>query len=299
MISVELIIAVLGVLGTIVGALAYIAKRKTDSALETARAGRIAAETELQEAKSESTRFEQMMAFMSEQLRMNQAHQESLKLTEQRNEDNYQTLKRLSDRHFAEMTLAAQANRREFVEKLDELPDVIHAKTMESVRLIFAEMSVTLAELVREATGMRDMIPFPTFRDSRWHQKRIQPKNGVACVFDQPRYAEPAKNITPEGCIKDAETVWIIQGAAGGFHAVRRENGIYGWLLEAAVEVITDGEAIDHAASGSRGADAERSDDSDGVPRSERPATAGAGGPERTAASGPGENPTANGGPAR
>lgn len=229
---------IFGIISTIVGGVAVRDRARLRILLNKS-------ELELQRVENEGTQFEQLMKFINsqaetnkQQIGVNRTFAVALDKVAQANEQNYQVLKQLWDRQTQEIMENSRRTGARVEEKIDELPAKIAAIALEGLKTITVEMAVQMAEIVREAIGHRDMVAFPTLRDVRWQRKQISPKNGVACLFDQPRYSELAKLITPEACIKQPEMAYVIEEAAAGFHAIRRENGTYGWLPDVAINVL-------------------------------------------------------------
>src|SRR5690606_21662334 len=81
-------------------------------------------------------------------------------------------------------------------------------------------------------------VIFPTNRAGRWKEAYVHPRNGLTCLFDEPRVTELAKNITAEACLRGEERMWVAMNAHPGFHAVRRANGTYCYLQSTAVIVV-------------------------------------------------------------
>ena len=231
----ELIPWLLGTLGVVLGAWAYTSKKTADTRLEQAHTDKHRVEIELEEVRGEQSRFDQMMQLVNAQLQINQTFSTALQQVALVDEQNYQVAKRIWDRQSQEIIGETRRSRKLLLERMDDLPERLAAVQVEGLRTLLQEMATQMANIARE--NKSDRTPFPGVRDARWIEAYIEPRNGLACLFDEPRLSEPARTVIEEACVRGQERAWVICEAVTGFHAVRRSNGTYGWLLASAIKV--------------------------------------------------------------
>lgn len=265
--TVEFWLAVLAIVTSVAAGLAYMGKRRSDVAL-------LAAQTEMEEVRGEQSRFDQLMTLINGQVTVNQSFSAALHNMEiqrqkdaeyhaQRREQDYQTLKQVWDRQAWEIMENSRKTGDRMMSELDKLPEKMAMVTVEGLKQVTAELAVQMAEIVRQSVARLEGSVFPALRDRRWVEAYVHPRNGVACLFDEPRFQELAKNLTPDACLRGEERMWIIQEAQPGFHAVRRANGTYGFLLMAAVIVVEMGDHLPKEKAHLEVQDGEASSDND------------------------------------
>lgn len=222
----QLIPWLLGIVGMVIGAWSYTSKGKVRIQLHQVQ-------VDLQRVRNEASEFDQMMKLVNRQgenlqrqIKINESFTAALQTVATANEENYLRLRQLQGDHTQEI-----------VDRLEELPGKIKLVSEDALRTITAEMGMMLAEIVRKHSPIYEPV-FPSLRDQRWIEAFIHPRNGVACLFDEPKFTELARTLGPEHCLKGEERAWVIQEAAPGFHAIRRANGTYGFLQMAAVIVV-------------------------------------------------------------
>lgn len=229
---------VVGIIASVMAGLMYIGKRRADVLL-------LDAQTQLQKVQQDGSEFDQMMKLINrqaehadKQLLINESFILSLEKKEKKDEDNYQTLKLVSDRHAQEHTDEVRFARDKIIERIELMPERIATILSDGLRTIAAENAVVMAEIVNKALNHYEGVVFPTNRDPRWREAYVHPRNGLTCLFDEPRVTELAKHITPDTCLRGEERMWVMASAQPGFHAVRRANGTYGYLQASAVIVV-------------------------------------------------------------
>src|SRR3990172_8922815 len=227
----DLWLALLAIVSTIAAGLMYMGKKKADVALTEVQ-------IELARVKNEASEFDQLMQLIhnqatqfQSQLEINQAQSTTIQKVSDVNEQNYQVLKQVWDRHTAEIMDNSRKTGERIINHVDKLPELMAAAALEGLKQVTAELAVQMAEIMRQTVTRFEANVFPSLRDRRWAEAYVHPKNSIACLFDEPRFQEPARNLTPESCMKGEERCWVIEEVMPGFHAVRRGGGKDGVLL--------------------------------------------------------------------
>lgn len=225
---------VVGIVGALLAALGYMGKRRADVAL-------MDVQIELQRVKNEGSEFDQFMALINGQIQVNQTFTTALQQQAQAIEQNYRVSQQVWDRQSEEIKDNSRKARDAIIDKMDAMPQQMANIAVEGLKTVAAELAMQMADIVRQSVARLEGNVFPSLRDRRWAEAYVHPRNGLSFLFDEPRFQEPAKNLTLEAHLKGEERMWIIQEAHPGFHAVRRANGTYGFLLMSAVIVVEMG----------------------------------------------------------
>lgn len=150
--SVEMWLGLIGIGGTIFGAWAYWAKRMADAKLTEAT-------TELQEVENEGKRFDQLMLLINSmgvnlqrQIEVNQTFTLALQKTQEIDEQNYQALKSMWDRHAAEIITSTRDGRDKVLAAIEMLP----LKLAEINRPVNAQVVDLLTQVVNWTKESRD-----------------------------------------------------------------------------------------------------------------------------------------------
>ena len=266
-ISNEVLIGIIGIVATVLGAWAYTAKRRSDALLEKARADARAsdahskeveaeAETKVKEAegklareKGDISQMQLVTEMMKQQVTINQqlAQQSAedrekwrseLLKKEMRDEGNYRHLANTQRDNTAMLLTEIQNQNARFDTKAlkmqEETRSIIHWEMVNAVT--DSQKQYSQRDIVK-LIGRGEGIPFPREHGYVFRKctVRIKSEKGLN-MFPAPLYIDQK----PVGRLFDGDEVWIMQDVPfpAGWSAVRAMNlGVNGWVDKAFIAI--------------------------------------------------------------
>lgn len=249
----EMVILVLGLVGTVLGALANNSRVKTkaraDQLVQAAEADKLEAEARLKQiadsgaverAKAEAN-LRQTEALSQQMQHTGQMLNAQLVINQQLT-DKYNGIRIAQDSGMERLWYHIDETGRKILAAVENIPSATVAGfTADSVGA-FAEalgkqMGVVLAAELAKRDAERDMHPFPEAEDTAWEARFIVPKHDAVQMYKRPQVSDlvllqkPCSRIAVEG-----ETVRLIAGRVPGWYAVVKAD-CWGWLIERSIEV--------------------------------------------------------------
>lgn len=251
----EIVIGLLGIISTIVGALVIRAKNKslveTQKQLADTEAKRMKAEGELAAAKAEAEQQTAMARIAERQQSLLEAFKLSYDGFNTENLARWATVSALfsdvrageANIHNTLLQISAAMGEISAVQKL--LPDLIKQASADAVKesasVVGAEIGAAMAREFAMKNAERKLQPFPDAEDKRWRDAFIVPTVPDVYIHKEPHFDDDAKlkkscsRIAPEG-----ETARLIEEPSIKAIAIYKiQDGVpcYGWLPDYSVRI--------------------------------------------------------------
>ena len=256
MISTEVIIAILGIVGVVFGAWANRVKNQSQRQLIEAQSAQLKAEGDLATVKAEAevriaeakTDIEER-AFIREQfnsqLKLNETFPKMLAEIDARNkaenESNYRSIRDVQNDTNTVLVNILNAMRDQHADQIAAiggLPAAIQMGQADSLKnyaqQLGAEIGAVLTKQFQMQTLEREMYPFPDPEDSAWQELWITPITPLPTIHKQPFFADAVKLHKPCAIIRqEGERVRAILGRLTDWIIIEKRAGdshCWGWL---------------------------------------------------------------------
>lgn len=269
----EMVIAVLGSVSLVLGALAYIGKRRADARLVQAEAGKEKAEAEAETAKAEAQETRDNSAIRLKEAEnkvlqdaatrtmnernsqlINQLQQErmdwlkELQAKEVRDEKNYHLLADTQRDNTQMLLTEIQNSHSKLVVKFDELPEKMHGSGVamlgDFAKTMAGEIASQMAQEFMRLKMESSMYPFPDPDDPGWVEETVYPTTPEVTIRKEPRFSDDSMLKKPCAKIKGGERVRLITGRMPQWVIVdKSQDGIrcWGWVPDYSLKI---GEAL-------------------------------------------------------
>ncbi|MEO8608921.1 MAG: hypothetical protein ABI690_13600 [Chloroflexota bacterium] len=243
------------IIAALCAAAGYWLKRQGDGRTENEKAKRIAAETQLMQAQSESKTKQAEMeerAFIREQykaqLQINTQLQKFVADKEVKDEANYRVLSNVNKDTNAQLTNVFNAMTRlntSLLVAIEAIPAKVAAGNTESMKLFAREMAAETGLVIAQQFAIqsldRELFPFPDPEDPAWREEWIYPITPEPTIHKQPYFADAVKLRKPCSTIlSSGERVRLIRNRIKGWVIVDKfaaDSHCWGWLPEHTVRI--------------------------------------------------------------
>jgi hypothetical protein len=271
----EIMLAVLGVLGTLIGAWGYSMRKAADARLaamtmqmEDAEARRTHMEAESAQAKALMEMFQQQIEINRQNAEQAKSWVDALREKETKDESNYKTLRLLQDDNTRYLAQAIKDSAREsrkanedaarqlagligdmsrrIVDAVETLPPRMEANTQEQMKGFAAEIGMVLAQQIALYQLSQELSPFPDASDPGWEGQTIRPLLPGLRLRRRPIYDDRAL-VAGDGALiqGEGEAVRMIRGRLKDWLIVMKGASgsapTWGWVPEQAVQIVGAG----------------------------------------------------------
>lgn len=268
MITTEVLLALIGLLGSVLTGAAYIGKRRADARLKEADARVKSIEVELtdavtkrQQSQAVSEQSAHLMDMFEKQIAINQQNAQqadrwmsALREKESRDEANYNVLKRALDAHtgylgglveanFKAVSIEMKASHQQTIAAIDAIPNKVTTPLADFIHEFAEKIATSVGaavalQLSNRDIGNRPLYPFPDASEPNWREVWITPVNEHVALWRTWRLGDDTIS-SDLRAVLDAggEKALINESVIERFIAVRRSNGYYGWVLADKVRI--------------------------------------------------------------
>lgn len=269
----EIVLAVLGVLGTVIGAWGYSMRKAADARVTAVAAQLEDAETRRKQIEAEAAQAGALMQMFQQQIEINRQNADQAKTwaqalqeKEDKDESNYKTLRLLQDentRYLAQAIVdgareTRKANEdaarqlaeligdmsRRVVQAVEALPPRLESSTQETMKAFAAEIGLVMAQQIALHQLGQDLAPFPDASDPGWIEETLKPLvPGSARLRKRPLFDDRALVMSDMAVIApEGEKVRLIRGRLKDWLIVMKPSAsglpAWGWLPENSVQAV-------------------------------------------------------------
>lgn len=242
----QLILAILGISGPILGAYALRIKNQAVAQLEKTKSDlkQIEADTNIrvQKAAEEAAERAFQREQLKQQLKVNEGFQKSLEVKEDRDERNYRHLADTQRDNTQMLMTEIQSQGSAIRQAIQSIP-VAPPIPIDTIRTIVMEFANQVTQQMAVQSLNREFLPFPKGDDPGWEDVALQATQDNVVLRTSPQYYDEAKLKAPFGTIhEEPHEVRIIRGRVPGWMIVnKKQNGdppAYGYVEERLVKVV-------------------------------------------------------------
>lgn len=250
--NIELILGIVGIVGSLIGAWAYVQKREADTRVKQADTSLRDAETRAKQAEADAAQINGLMDMFKQQLLINQQQTDRdkvwadmLREKETRDERNYQVLKGLGDDNTRYLSGQLETLNKNVLTAIESIPAKIETVSVALATEIGQQIGARVAEEIFRRVPGDDLYPFPDWDDPRWEIRTIKPRVKDVGLYKRPEFDDGGRyTVTP--LAETGEAVLIIEHRVKGWHSIQRNGGkpaAWGWLPAHSVEIVGEAEA--------------------------------------------------------
>lgn len=245
----SILIAVLGIVGIVVGAWAATKKDKskadTEQLIAHARKQVAEAETAQKKAEAEIKERDDLFGMIKEltgqnkeQTKQGAAFLDSLGKIREEKEADYQTLKNLNDTNTQIVIGEVQKVRSDVIAEIRMLDSTIQTSKNNWVETVASEFAAVLASKFNEQMMLQTQYPFPSSSDPDWIEDFVKPIVNHAWLYNRPLASESTRS--PVEIKIEGENLELIRGWKKDWIAVRFARGnkaVFGWVQEHEIRI--------------------------------------------------------------
>lgn len=236
----QIILTVLGIVGTLIGGWAYRQKQK-------AEAEKLEAQAKLKQIEGEAAVEQKKADTMDKLIVANQQFNDLLRQENEfrqkdreKAEGNYRVFTKVSNDNAQAMMERLDIRTRELMTVIREIPDRVSTVNSESTNALVQQLGEVIVKEFALQRAERTMHPFPASEDHDWRDEYIIPTSPNVQLYKQPVFDDDARLHKPCATIRsEGERVRLISGRLNGWLIIDKSEGgerCWGWLPEYAVK---------------------------------------------------------------
>lgn len=246
---VSVVIAILGIVGIVVGAWSTTKKNQsnaeTEQLIADARKEVMSAETAQKKAEAEIKERDDLFGMIKEltgqnkeQTKQGKDFLDSLGKIREEKEADYQTLKNLNDSNTQIVVSEVQKAHSAVIAEIRALDTTIQTSKNNWIETVAAEFASVLASKFNEQMMLQTQYPFPSSSDPDWIEDFVKPIVNHAWLYNRPLASEGTRS--PVEIKAEGENLELIRGWKKDWIAVRFARGnkaVFGWVQEHEIRI--------------------------------------------------------------
>lgn len=249
MTDVNVIFAILAILGTVVGVWATNSKRHTEvetqSQLAEIKIKLSDAENDAADSDTARKKAEAEIKERADLLEMIKGLSKggadfllSLQEIRKEKEADYETLKAIADTNAQIMVSEVQKSREAIISEIKALDTAIQISKTNTIEMVATEFAAVFASKLNEQMVLQTQYPFPSSSDPDWVEDFVKPIVSHSWIYNRPYATEDTRSQVE--LKNEGQNVELIRGWKKDWLAVRFVAGnkaVFGWVQEHEVRI--------------------------------------------------------------
>lgn len=256
----ESVVALIGIIGTVISGLLYVAKRNVDVKLAASEMAKKKAEAESEALRNDSqarlkktegevaseatllTMFQQQVTINKQNADLQAAWLKALQDKEERDERNYKVLKGLQDSNTQTLMTEIRNQSKNIKTAIQLIPAIVQKASLDVVNTVATEMAIKIVEQMAIQSIKSEFLRFPFPDDPGWEDVMLLAIKEDVMLKKSPQYGDEVTLPAPKGkTYTHPFAARIIRNRIPGWWIVeKKQNGDppgYGYVEERWVKI--------------------------------------------------------------